>query len=238
MKDFLDDSRRYYVELPTELRARRRARAAPYCVPKETPESPIDDVFKDLSTWDHRRVRKVSEGKIRTRKVSEEKVRTRKTSEEKARARKLSEKKTKKVAPPPVPSLSLRTFSPFVDSVNAQGPQPTEEGLKVEPASLNSTVNSVGRAAKATGKMSVKQEPSQNTSSTKENVLRSKHSVEGMLERYCNSRISFCFYSNVLFQSYRFPPPLSSSSSPAWNNHISSIYDPAVDLRYLYSSLK
>jgi hypothetical protein len=193
MKDFLDDSRRYYVELPTELRARRRARAAPYCVPNS--ESPIDDVFKDLSTWDHRRVRKVSEGKIRTRKVSEEKVRTRKISEEKVRARKVSEKKIKKVVPPPVPSLSLRTFSPFVDSVNAQGPQPTEEGLKVEPASLNSTVNSAGRAAKATGKMAVKQEPTQNASSTKENVLRSKHSVEGMLERYCNPfRISVLSY--------------------------------------------
>jgi hypothetical protein len=131
-------------------------------------------------------VRKVSEGKIRTRKVSEEKVRTRKISEEKVRARKLSEKKTKKVAPPPVPSLSLRTFSPFVDSVNAPRSQPTEECLDIEPASLNSTINSLGRAAKATGKVVIKQGQSQNVSS-KENVLCSKRSVEGMLERCCIS---------------------------------------------------
>jgi len=192
MKDFLNESRKFYVELPSELRARRRARAAPYCVPSsptqsEMPESPtVDDVFKDLSTWDHRRVRKVSEGKIRTRKVSEERVRSRKNSEEKGRARKMSEKKTKKVAPPPVPSLSLRTFTPFVDSVNAQPTQITEEGLKLEPASLNSTVNSLGRAkVKVNTKLAAKQEPSQNTQNTtsKENVLRSKHSVEGMLER-------------------------------------------------------
>lgn len=189
MKNFLDESRKYYVELPKELRARRRARAAPYCVPssptqQEAPASPMDDTFKDLSTWDHRRGRKTSESKIRTRKVSEEKVRSRKTSEEKVRARKVSEKRSKKTAPPPVPSLSLRTFSPFVDSVNAQSVQPAEHGVKTEPASLNSTVNTLGRA-KAAGKLTIKpqhQEPVQNTGS-KENVLRSKHSVEGMLER-------------------------------------------------------
>jgi len=155
------------------------------------PESPVGDIFKDLSTWDHRRVRKTSEGKIRTRKVSEEKVRTRKISEEKVRARKLSEKKTKKVAPPPVPTLPLRTFVPFVDSVDTQRPQSTEEGLKVGPASLNSTVNSVGRATKAADKVVAKQETigheNIQNAANKENVLQSKHSVEGMLERYCRA---------------------------------------------------
>lgn len=189
MKSFLDESRKYYVELPSELRARRRARAAPYCVPsapssptqQDTPGSPMDDVFKDLSTWDHRRGRKTSETKIRTRKVSEEKVRSRKTSEEKVRARKVSEKRSKKSAPPPVPSLSSRTFSPFVDSANAPSTQSTEDGLKAEPASLNSTVNTL-RRTKPSVKLAIKpQESSQNTAS-KENVLRSKHSVEGMLE--------------------------------------------------------
>ncbi|KAG8833323.1 hypothetical protein FRC17_010898, partial [Serendipita sp. 399] len=87
VKNFLTESRRYYMELPTEIRARRRALAAPYpaainAMLEDKPDSPVDGAFKDLSTWDHR-VRKVSDSKGRTRKLSDEKGRSRKVSQEK-----------------------------------------------------------------------------------------------------------------------------------------------------------
>jgi hypothetical protein len=209
MKDFLNNSRRYYFELPSEMRARRRALAAPYTVPangssERLPESlTFDAVFKDLSTWDHRRTRKVSEEKGRARKVSEERIRARKISETKGRVRKVSEEKgrtrkvsekrpRKKSTPSNAPSLSTRTFTPFIDSMNAQVPviKLSEDGVKLEAAPLGSSMNSIARskpAMKAVVKLDTTkttiQEKTSKEKLSKENVLHTKGSVEGLLER-------------------------------------------------------
>lgn len=190
------------------MRARRRALAAPYTVPangssERLPESPtLDVIFKDLSTWDHRRTRKVSEEKGRARKVSEERIRVRKVSETKGRVRKVSEEKgrtrkvsekrpRKKSTPSNAPSLSTRTFTPFIDSVNAQAPvKLSEDGVKLEAAPFSFSMNSIGRsrpAMKAMVKLDTTkttiQEKSSKEKLSKENVLHTKGSVEGLLER-------------------------------------------------------
>lgn len=201
--NFLDYSRRLYFELPAEMRARRRALAAPYTVPignDDAPESPVVDVvFKDLSTWDHRRGRKASDEKPRSRKVSEEKVRARKVSEEKGRVRKVSEGKgrtrkvsekrtRKKSAPSNAPSLPSRAFTPFVDAASAPLPvKLSEDGAKLESAPLSPKANSLGRSkttAKIALKLDTKAKTSMPTVPSKENTLKTKHSNEGLLERF------------------------------------------------------
>jgi hypothetical protein len=179
VEEFLDASRKSFVELPKELRARRRARAAPYLVPSsgssdENGHSPLETTFKDLSTWDHRRTRKVSDDKPRPRKLSEEKIRVRKVSEKKSKRSHLS-----------ALSLPSRRFNPFTDAQPESPTTPTEEGTKRAPSSLNSTVNSISRA-RAAKKLVEKLEiptPPLRDASGKENALRPKRSIEGMLER-------------------------------------------------------
>ncbi|PVF92931.1 hypothetical protein CPB86DRAFT_144768 [Serendipita vermifera] len=178
VEDFLEASKKSFVELPRELRARRRARAAPYLVPSsgssdEKGDSPTETTFKGLSTWDHRRTRKVSDDKPRQRKLSEEKIRVRKVSEKKSKRSHLS-----------ALSLPNRRFSPFVDAGPESPTTPTEEGTKRAPSSLNSTVNSISRAKlakKVVEKLEIPAAPLRDASG-KENALRPKHSIEGMLE--------------------------------------------------------
>ncbi|KAG8826169.1 hypothetical protein FRC19_009601 [Serendipita sp. 401] len=208
VKNFLTESRRYYMELPNQIRARRRALAAPYpasinAMLEDKPASPVDNVFKDISTWDHR-VRKVSDGKGRTRKLSEEKSRTRKVSEEKGRARKVSQEKVrvrkvseKRTGNTPANSnpstASNRAFKPFVDATST-----SEDGVKTSNATstkstLSTTTNSVGRTrslkvTSSKGNIQLdlqllqklqENQPPPREAVTKENVLQA---VEGMLE--------------------------------------------------------
>lgn len=169
VEHFLNESRRFYSELPVEwkARARRRAMTAPYPTAinahlEDKPESrsgsgsnsPVDAVFKDLSMWDHRRVRKVSEK--RTRKVSEEGRRSRKTSttmatQDKERVRKVSEKKKRtnvsgNASNPSSMSGRARGFVPFMDA-NEEGAAPSvpknSKSLTINTTNLK-TGNSLG----------------------------------------------------------------------------------------------